>query len=104
MLTLSTSIKYQYNKIFLAPDCFDYDRDYEGNDINSDPNDKDYGAGAGRRNSARQCQILCQSRTECNFFTYRPSVRSCWLKNLDSGRRYETGAISGTKFCGIWMY
>ena len=88
---------------FAAPSCFQYDLDYEGSDINSDPSDLDYGAGAGRRDSARKCQILCQSRSECNFFTYRPSEKSCWLKALDSGRRHQPGAISGNKFCGKFV-
>ena len=92
---------FRYTLICVVPGCFQYERDYEGNDINADPDDEDYGAGDGRRDSAEQCQLLCQSRPACDFFTYRPNERSCWLKTL-GWTGYQTGAISGTKFCGIW--
>ena len=93
---------FRYTLICVVPGCFLYERDYEGyegSDINADPSDEDYGAGDGRRDSAEQCQRLCQSRHACEFFTYRPNDRSCWLKTLGL-TRYQTGAISGNKFCG----
>ena len=80
------------------------DTDFYGNDINSRRNDKDYGAGAGRRDSASQCQALCQSRIGCNFFTYKMALKECWLKTSNSGSHYQSGAISGPKFCGNFLY
>ena len=79
--------------------------DDDKNDLNADPSDPDYAAGAGTRDSARECQELCQKRAECNFFTYVKSYYgACFLKTSDSGRRAFSGAVSGTKFCGKYMY
>ena len=80
--------------------CDEPDIDLYGNDVNSDPNDKDYGYDSGRRDSASQCQSLCQSRKDCNFFTFKKGSKECWLKTSDFGRKFESGSISGPKFCG----
>ena len=52
------------------------------------------------------CQKLCQSNSNCNFWTYRHGYysydRKCWLKSSDTGRvsaLYE-GLTSGPKKCG----
>ena len=35
------------------------------------------------------------------FFTYRPYDMECWLKTSDSGKRSDTGSVSGNKFCDM---
>ena len=80
--------------------CFEIDTDLVGNDINVDQSDKEYGSGAGMRNSVRECQELCQSRTECNVFTYKTGTKECWLKTTESEKLFQSGVISGPKFCG----
>ena len=77
--------------------------DFYGNDINNDPNDTGYGNGTGRQNTAMACQMLCQLRNECKFFTYIPENKACWLKSSDIGRRQSPipglRHIFGKKFC-----
>ena len=77
--------------------CCEPNTDYMGNDINADPDDKDYGA---RVESAVACQGLCQARRTCHFFTYNQGSGTCWLKKTDSGRTYSANGISGKRFCG----
>ena len=83
--------------------CLEQKVDFFGNDINIDPVDRDYGSGVGRQNNAVACQLLCQQRNECKFFTYIPDTKACWLKNSDIGRRqsplHGTRHISGKKYC-----
>ena len=76
------------------------DTDFPGNDLNSNQNDGDYAVGAGRRDSVSQCRALCQSRARCEFFTYKTASKECWLKTSNSSSAYQSGAISGPKFCG----
>ena len=57
--------------------CFEQTVGFYGNEINTDPNDKDYGNGVGKQESALECQQLCQLRDECNFFTYVVDDKSC---------------------------
>ena len=85
-------------------DCAEHDKDFYGNDLNSDENDEDYALGAGKRDSVGQCQALCQSRDGCEFFTYKTSNKECWLKTSNSGSGYQSGAISGPKSCGNFWY
>ena len=80
--------------------CFEIDINFVGNDINADQSDKDYGSGAGIRNSVRECQELCQSRAECNVFTYKTVSKACWLKRNEPMKLFQSGVISGPKFCG----
>ena len=42
--------------------CFELKIGFYGNEINTDPNDKDYGNGVGKQESALECQQLCQLR------------------------------------------
>ncbi len=75
--------------------CFELKIGFYGNEINTDPNDKDYGNGVGKQESALECQQLCQLRDECNFFTYVVDDKSCWLLSSDSGRTQGSQYISG---------
>ena len=84
--------------------CTISDTDFFGNDINSDQNDKDYAVGAGKRESASKCQALCQTRDGCNFFTYKTASKECWLKSSNSSSNFQSGAISGPKYCGNFRY
>ena len=79
--------------------CFDYDVDYEGYDLNDDPNGGNYGAGDGMRDSTEECQRLCQITKGCALFTYKPAKKECWLKTNDTGRTLQDGVISGQKYC-----
>ena len=79
--------------------CFELKIGFYGNEINTDPNDKDYGNGVGKQESALECQQLCQIREECNYFTYVVDDKSCWLLSSDSGRTQGSQYISGKKYC-----
>ena len=85
------------NKI--SDDCFERDFDYYGNDINAESGHKNYARGAGKCESAQECQRLCQETEECLVFTYKTGNKECWLKSTDSGRSYRVGDISGKNFC-----
>ena len=82
--------------------CFEVDRDYVGYDINSDPSHPLYGLGPGMRDSVQACQELCQMEKNCEYFTYGISMKACWLKTSDSGRKRWPVTISGKKYCGMW--
>ena len=73
--------------------------DYCGNDINLNSGHEHYGRGAGKRESAEECQKLCQETEGCSVFTYKTRIKECWLKSTDTGRSYSAGDISGKKFC-----
>ena len=47
------------------------------------------------------CRTLCQSNSNCKFWTYGLTAHSgkCWLKSSDSGRQSYSGLISGQKTC-----
>ena len=89
----------------LTEECFELDIGYPGNDLNSQPGNVNYALGEGRRDSAKECQQLCQQTQGCLFFTYRHASKECWLKSEDSGRSTQNGAISGKNYCeGILVY
>ena len=75
------------------------DIEYSGDYLNDQPNDKDYGRVGGRRASVQECQQLCQLRKRCTVFTYKHISRQCWLKARATGRKFQTGAISGKQRC-----
>jgi hypothetical protein len=80
-------------------DCFERDTDYYGNDINLNSDHENYGRGAGKRESVKDCQTLCQETKGCLVFTYKTGNKECWLKSTDNGRSNSAGDISGKKFC-----
>ena len=59
----------------------------------------DIGTSAPKTNSAAECQIMCQSIPECNFFTWKQNSKNCFLKTSDSGITAGGGSISGPKTC-----
>ena len=75
------------------------DIEYDGQYLNGQQNDKDYGRVGGRRDSVDKCQQLCQKRKRCTVFTYKPISQQCWLKARATGRKTQTGAISGKQYC-----
>ena len=75
------------------------DIDYVGNDLNAGKDDKTYARGSGMRNSAAECQQLCQERVDCKFFTYKTTDRYCYLKASNTVRNRYRNAISGKKYC-----
>lgn len=75
-------------------DCFDEDNDYPGLDINlASAKTTD------RKENAEECQALCKTNKECNFFTWSSANKRCYLKSGKSRVNDETGAISGPKNC-----
>ena len=81
--------------------CFEYDADYQGNqiDLNEKESDPDYARGAGKRDSPGKCQKLCQKRKNCVAFTWKPN-HECWLKSKQGEWTSQMDSISGLKFCG----
>ena len=93
-----------YKNFSFLVNCFENDIDYPGYDINKDPNGANYANGAGKRDSAKECQQLCQQEIGCKFFTHNQSSRQCWLKTLASSRRQNGGSTSGPKTCGEGIF
>ena len=82
-----------------ASDCYALNTDFDGNDINADEDDVNFARGAGKRASSQECQELCSSTSGCEFFTYHPNVKSCYLKTSDEGKYTIHGHVSGPKYC-----
>ena len=80
-----------------ACSCCEDDIDYHGNDINMNPNDKDYQATDG---TGLSCQKRCQARPKCHFFTWNTENKRCYLKTSTSGRMQHDHGFSGPKHCG----
>ena len=80
-------------------DCYEQNTNLNGYDINVQPDDENYALGSGKRNSNFECQQLCQSTEDCEFFTYNPNRNFCFLKTSDRGRSQLQGIVSGPKFC-----
>ena len=73
--------------------------------MNSNPMDKDYASGKGKRDSVSECQKLCQSRKGCLFFTYHSSSKDCFLKAGHITKASFAGWVSGRKYCqGEFFY
>ena len=81
-------------------DCHEQNTNFDGYDINAQPDAENYALGSGKRNSIYKCQQLCQSTEGCEFFTYDPNRNACFLKTSDRGRSQLQGIVSGPKFCG----
>ena len=91
---------FKYARMIVFVDecgCCEPNTDYSGHDINANPHDKDHGAHV---DSAVSCQLLCQTRPACRFFTFIQDTGECWLKTSDWGRRQKENVISGKKYCG----
>ena len=73
------------------PACLiEYDFNYAGNDIDKIISVSDYG----------RCISGCKTAyPSSSYFTYRPSTKDCFCKTEDSGRRVQTGFISGQINC-----
>ena len=65
----------------------------------------DYSKGKTLRNgflglsSVKQCQLVCQTTPQCQFFSFDLDNERCWLKKSDDGRVFKTDFISGKKYC-----
>merc|ERR1719431_902680 len=76
-----------------AVDCFDYDVDYFGFDLE----DGVYDSVA----SALDCQHSCQNKASCQFWTWDQSYHgACWRKSALGEARKSPGLISGPRYCG----
>jgi len=73
-------------------DCFDYDLDWLGNTIITQPN----------IGSPRDCQALCKSNDTCSSFVYRTTDRYCFLRNSRIGTGSNGALISGPKTCTFY--
>ena len=87
---------------FIDADCVENDTHFSTNDLDPRHNHENNEIGGGQCDSVEQCQHLCRRSTkDCNFFTYDPIKKYCWLRKSNVGRRRKPGNISGTKFCHI---
>ena len=77
----------------VATQCFEQNTDFHSNVIHLG-----YGVDT-KQNSATDCQLFCQNKEGCDFFTFNTVSKECWLKTSDVGRRVAYHHISGTKFC-----
>ena len=83
----------------ISDSCFSYDTDNPFNDIQPAPYAVD---GAFGTKSVQECQQLCQSVYDCNFFVYDTRVyeKKCWLKTGKGIILPPTaGTVLGPKFC-----
>ena len=101
---LEYTVKYKINFIsakicFFADPCFSYDTDSPLNDIKPAPYATD---GAFGTKDIYECQKLCQTVYECNFFVFddRLFSKGCWLKTAKSFILPPVaGTILGPKSC-----
>ena len=56
------------------------------------------------KNTAEECQHLCQQTDDCNVFTWDSERKWCWLKSGISSSIELEGAISGPNICGMSKY
>ena len=75
-------------------DCFSKNIGLPGNNIAG------YDGRKSLKDSAEDCQKLCQEVDECNYFTWRKNTRYCWIKDKKTNKAKEIyGTVSGPKFC-----
>ena len=75
--------------------------------VEEDTNYAGYGISDNRVNeiySPEDCQIQCQSRPDCEFWTWNSKdfplhPNTCWLKSSDLGRKLQKGKASGPSEC-----
>merc|ERR1719228_1534596 len=76
----------------VSGDCFQYNTDYPGNDV-----DEGHYHSV---NSAELCQRDCQAAALCQFWTWDPSYHhACWHKTAMTGSTPAPGLVSGPKYC-----
>ena len=74
-------------------DCFDHGVDYVGFDLE----DGVYVS----TGSAEACQISCQQKAGCNYWTWDPTYHSaCWRKYAKGAIKYDPALTSGPRTCG----
>ncbi len=75
--------------------CFSSDTDYPGHDL---PGGGQV-AGVG---GVSRCQVLCQRRSPCRYWTWSPPD-NCFLKTARGEEKAAAGFVSGEKTCGGWV-
>lgn len=76
--------------------CYEDYTDYNGNDVVT----RDVALSLADTTFA--CQMQCQARADCFYFTFKVNQRLCWLKNAyaPNGRHsVGSGIVSGPKYC-----
>lgn len=56
--------------------------------------------GSQTRNTAEECQQLCQDTPGCHSFSWERSSKNCGLKSSDKRRRKKNDVVSGPAHCG----
>ena len=78
--------------------CYEPGKDYTGNDLNDGYNTL--------KDSAKECQELCQQNSACVGFTWvkdrlSDKGRECWLKSHMDNFTYNDDVVSGPRYCGM---
>ena len=47
-----------------------------------------------------ECALKCANTIECRVWTFKKSIRECWLKSDESRKFEDNDYITGTKSCG----
>ena len=84
------------NKIIVLVPCPEKGYVYSGNPIQSLTPDV-WGI-----TTWQECSLICKESTEgCLFWTWKPSVQTCYLKTSKAGRKVNTDFMSGSAGCGV---
>ena len=89
MVTGSGNYQRELLNLLLFKDCFDYDRDYYGNDV-----------GDTFAENPKACQKLCQDNPKCKYWTLKVEEDNvCLFKSAKTGTQVYEDAVSGPKYC-----
>ena len=88
----------------LAGTCLEKNVDHHGNDLHGNCRDQ---PDAWKRDTPEECSGLCKVTDGCELFTWISTDhpwelgrKRCCLKHSLGAATYESGVVSGTKFCG----
>ena len=88
---------YIDNTLSIFSDCFNYNVDSAGHDLETKVG----------ISSIHACQELCKSNSDCNYFLfgYKAAEGTCWLKTekVATFTSYE-GLVFGPKTCGMNIF
>ena len=88
---------YIDNTLSIFSDCFNYNVDSAGHDLETKVG----------ISSIHACQELCKSNSDCNYFLfgYTAAEGTCWLKTekVATFTSYE-GLVFGPKTCGMNIF
>ena len=94
-------LSFKTQKLCLSSGCkIEENIDYNSNDIVVHGTCA-FPHGTNSAKNWQSCADLCASTKACSFWTWSTKGDLCWIKNSNSGRKVNVGAVSGNKKCGV---